>query len=286
MDRNVKADASSFGESSERLLEEGHEKATANRKDSAGIKNPQEVEGARRFSGVISISDTFGRFYERNYYLDPLEYKRDGDEPGLVLILNQEHFEGAVNPTRHGSKKDVEDIITCFGRLGFNINRKDHLFEDLSRDSVLKKFDEVLRSDLSQINSVLVFILSHGRNCNIIACKDGYFKLEDILTKFEKCTALKGKPKMFVIQACKGDDTTNLSSHDKSNKMIVPWSTFEEIYSDMLIIYSTLEGKYSYRDEMRGTWLIQEICKNFTAYGWRDDVLSLSSRVKMRMHEV
>lgn len=38
-------------------------------------------------------------------------------------------------------------------------------------------------------------------------------------------------------------------------------------------------GKYSFRDIENGTWLIQEICKNFTAYGRRDDALTVASRV-------
>ncbi|XP_044766269.1 caspase-3-like [Coccinella septempunctata] len=250
----------------------------AYRKDSGGI-NPQaeNLDPIGNSVESTSTTDVFGRFFDkREYCLDALEYPRDGDDPGLVLIFNQEHFQGS-NETREGSEKDVQDIITCFGRLGFNI-RKNHIFKDCSEKELFQKVDEVLNSDLSQINSVLVFILSHGGNCNLIHTSSNGFKLEDLLSKFANCEALRGKPKMFVVQACKGDERTVIST-EGGNKQIVPLSTFSEIYPDIIIIYSTMEGKYAFRDIEKGTWLIQEICKNFTAYGRRDDILTLSTRV-------
>lgn len=37
-------------------------------------------------------------------------------------------------------------------------------------------------------------------------------------------------------------------------------------------------GNYSYRHKLKGSWFIQELCKNILAYGRREDVVSIITR--------
>lgn len=67
--------------------------------------------------------------------LSPFEYQRKGNDPGLVLIFNQESF--SDKPYRLGSRRDVNEIINCMSRLGFNINEK-YIFTDYTREEILK----------------------------------------------------------------------------------------------------------------------------------------------------
>lgn len=55
--------------------------------------------------------------------MDKFEYERKGDDPGLVLIFNQENFKNLS--TRTGSTRDVNEIIISMQRQGFNIHEDD-----------------------------------------------------------------------------------------------------------------------------------------------------------------
>lgn len=46
----------------------------------------------------------------------------------------------------------------------------------------------------------------------------------------------------------------------------------------MQLTFVAFLGNVSFRDTVNGSWFIQELCKNFLAYGRRDDVISLIMR--------
>ena len=56
---------------------------------------------------------------------------------------------------------------------------------------------------------MILVILSHGRDSAIFASDGTCIPTEEIYKKFnnENCPALMGKPKFFIIQACRGDET-------------------------------------------------------------------------------
>lgn len=83
---------------------------------------------------ILDDAEQFGQFEERSgYLLDKFEYPRKGKEPGLLIIFNQVHFNN--EKTRLGSYKDVNEIILCFSRLGFNIKSK-YIFTDLTKSEM------------------------------------------------------------------------------------------------------------------------------------------------------
>ncbi|RZC36707.1 caspase-like protein, partial [Asbolus verrucosus] len=171
-------------------------------------------------------------FVERKDLLvSSFEYSRNGNNPGLVLIFNQESFEDINMSYRFGSRRDVNEIIICMSRLGFNISEERNIFTDLKRKDILQVVDDITKEDLSD--------------------------------------------------ACKGSNSSTIVSEQGNQQIdLVPNNTFETnfIGPDMLIVYSTTEGNYSFRDAKTGTWFIQELCKNFSTYGRRDDVISLVTR--------
>lgn len=75
-----------------------------------------------------------------NLLTSPFEYRRNGTDPGLVLIFNQENFESEQR-TREGTRRDVNEIITTMSRLGFNMN-KDRVYQDKTRKEILEVIQE------------------------------------------------------------------------------------------------------------------------------------------------
>lgn len=81
------------------------------------------------------------------------------------------------------------------------------------------------------------------------------------------------------MQACKGDYYSEIhTTRDSAHLIDLELFTVEQLDKDMLILYSTLEGNESFRDPSAGTWLVQELCKNITSYGRRDDMISIVTR--------
>lgn len=82
------------------------------------------------------------RFFDNRYgYSDEFEYKRSGKDQGLVVIFNQNQFDSSDLQKRLGTNRDVNEIVHCLGRLGYNIDG-DLIFNDLTREEVLDKLKE------------------------------------------------------------------------------------------------------------------------------------------------
>ena len=121
------------------------------------------------------------------------------------------------------------------------------------------------------------------RDSAIIAADGRIIHTEDIYSKFNNsnCPALLGKPKFFVIQACRGEETdrSNMMEyqedelmHEASNELKVKrakrrWDACDDsipitmepldqcrpTWEDMIIAYSTIPGYTSQRDPQEGT---------------------------------
>lgn len=81
------------------------------------------------------------RFIERHKdnVKDEYEYPRKGTDPGLVVIFNQENFEHVSK--RKGSRRDVNELIQAFGRIGYNIEKK-YIHNDLTRKEIIQILKE------------------------------------------------------------------------------------------------------------------------------------------------
>lgn len=101
--------------------------------------------------------------------------------------------------------------------------------------------------DHSDEDCILIAILSHGEMGYIYA-RDCQYKLDNIWGYFTatQCPTLAGKPKLFFIQACQGDqldagvtliNRTETDSGDYAMSYKIP------IHADFLIAYSTIPGE-------------------------------------------
>ena len=209
-------------------------------------------------------------------------YNMESQPRGLALIIDNENFDNEVLPTRTGSLVDSNNLDCLFLQLGFNVTLRRNLgYTDMIME--IQKFST--RSEMVEVDMCVVIIMSHGRH-GLIAAADGReLETEWVLRQFnnEGCPALKGKPKFFVLQSCRGDDQDfgvmpklNLTEDNTEadaraiafNKppgagKIVPDGFREVSWEDMIVAYSTLPGYVANRDKYRGTWYIECLCKVF-----------------------
>lgn len=196
---------------------------------------------------------------------------------GLALIINNRTFEDHEQyETREGSEIDASNLSSLFEQLGFEVFLKiDLRRQDLQR--CLTEFTENHRH--REMDACVVVIMSHGMStcdqngyiyCGStnIVCTDGYkIPLENILSQFDNAMfpVFMGKPKMFFIQACRGENKNYGTSKlyhksDGGSESNLVESEVKEVLpraTDMFIAYATIPGHEATRNTLRGSWFIQ-----------------------------
>jgi caspase 3 len=104
--------------------------------------------------------------------------------------------------------------------------------------------------------------MSHGKESGCVAAADGLIELREIWNKFKGHESLMGKPKLFFVQACRG---TKVAKGVEIPNQLVPDAQNNTIsipeFADNLIMFSTDDETISIRESNKGTWFIQELCK-------------------------
>jgi len=195
---------------------------------------------------------------------------------GLALIINNIEFTPPeLFSFRKGAEVDSENLAELFTQLGFKVET--HL--NLGRNDTFRVLiDFAARSEHKDADMAIVCILSHGTHHGRVVAADCLeLQIElDILRRFNNdyCPDLKGKPKFFIIQACRGEDedygTVSLQSRDATDakprsmsmsSMYPPGAAKGLTWEDILIAFATLPGYISNRDHFRGTWFIESLSK-------------------------
>ena len=183
---------------------------------------------------------------------------------GYCIIVNNENFSSPNLTQRLGSSKDADDLIDVFSNLGF-ITRREN---DLTKEEVMDLMSTTVQhiaSDYHEMGSLFVILLSHGEKEAIYSTNSEKIHLFDIISHFtaENCPSLAGKPKIFIIQACR----------DYTDQAL----TGLECESDFLIAYATLPGRKASRHTAKGSMYIQELVHTLKEQPYNDlvDILRI-----------
>jgi len=143
------------------------------------------------------------------FFSDPLRiYPMLSRPRGYALIINNLEFDDPDRfPNRKGAQVDGENLEILFTELGFRVMS----YKNMKRKETLRKLiDFSDLTDRNEVDMMIVCILSHGLENGKIVTSDG-FKIDtdsDVLRRFNNdyCPKLKGKPKFFIIHACRGEE--------------------------------------------------------------------------------
>lgn len=221
---------------------------------------------------------------------------------GLALIIDNEDFDNNVLPRRTGSMVDANNLDILLSELGFKVTLRRNLsYRDMMID--IKTF--ATNPQHSECDMTVVCILSHGRH-GLIASADGReVGTEWVLRQFNNdgCPSLRGKPKWFILQACRGDeadygilpaiefaDTSDAvdarpmaATHIPKDVAVAERRFKEPSWEDMLIAYATLPGYVANRDIYRGTWFIECICQVLMDLACEMDLRDMLDEVGRRL---
>ncbi|XP_033114146.1 caspase-6-like isoform X2 [Anneissia japonica] len=188
---------------------------------------------------------------------------------GKAVIFNHEDFHPNTQmPRRRGTHHDVNNLKKQLTRLQFDVI----VHQDLTVVQLWDAITYVSSESHENSDCFICVFLTHGDN-DIIYAHDGVLKLQDLFDRFrgERCKSLVGKPKIFLIQACRGeehetgidamDGVKDIDVADAGPRPTVPCG------ADFLLAYSVVQGFYSHRDTGFGSWFIQALTFVMERYG-------------------
>jgi len=211
-------------------------------------------------------------------YYNMGHYKR-----GKAVIFNHHKFDEYSLGRRDGTMKDSNDLKDVLENLKFDVS----VYTDLKYGAITEVLSTLADSDHSDSDCLVIAVLSHGDTGKIYA-KDHQYPPDILWKQFsgDKCLTLAGKPKLFFIQACRGDDVDDgvkvrsPVQHDASPQA----STYTiPVMADILVMYSTYDGFYSWRSPVSGSWFIQCLCTELKKHAKEKDIFSILTFVNRRM---
>lgn len=198
---------------------------------------------------------------------------------GICLIVNNVLFDLDMFPQRKGSDMDAYRFKEIFKQLGFAVESK----RNLTAEKMKAVFKQVAARCTAKYDALVVILLSHGTESGIYGTDGLEVDLNDILSYFDnkKCKQMLGKPKVFIVQACRGrladygvKDTQTFFSQPDSQSLtqssqftqlnsyspkISRWSELDKDFhptrTDMVLCFSCHTGFVSTRNEEDGSWL-------------------------------
>ncbi|XP_010226293.1 PREDICTED: caspase-9 [Tinamus guttatus] len=215
-------------------------------------------------------------------------YDLKADPCGYCLILNNVNFsQDSALSTRAGSNVDCEKLEKRFKSLHFDVVTR----QDLVAQEMVRELQKLARLDHSARDCCLVVILSHGCQTSHIQFPGGIYgtdgkaiPVEKIVNYFNgsNCPSLRGKPKLFFIQACGGEqkdqgfevesdspveEAHRFSAESDATPFQAPSGASDELDavaslptpSDILVSYSTFPGFVSWRDKSSGSWYVETL---------------------------
>jgi len=176
-----------------------------------------------------------------------------------------------------------------------------------------------------EADMTVVVILSHGKDGVVYASDGQSINMEYIYEFFNNrnCPNLMGKPKFFIVQACRGDrpdqgveEEERNEAHGQAKKrraealdgiagdigdvcrarfpstnVKVPTTLESNLIShclrptweDMIIAYSTIPGYASLRDHQHGTWFVQSLVEVFMTHSHDTELVDLLRMTSERL---
>lgn len=211
-------------------------------------------------------------------------YPMFGACKGLALIINVERFEpSACLDERAGAEKDCARMELLLKQLSYEV----YLLKNGTASEIwntMKNF--AAWSKLGEADSCFIVLMSHGED-GVIYGKDGKpLPLQEAFDLYSNanCPYLQNKPKIFLVQACRGEDPDKgVDQIDGPTREVLKPATHARInegiirnklptMSDCVFAYATVPGYAAMRNTCNGSWFIQAFIQ-IVAFHARDKSL-------------
>ena len=204
----------------------------------------------------------------------------------FVLVIINEKFEDENIQDRKGAKVDKENIKKFCEGADFHVNEFSALklddtslgTDDLEADEIKKIFKVISKGDFSFYDAFMCFTSSHGTSDGIVGVDGDLVTFTSLINCLTKCASLKGKPKLFFAQNCRGtlkkDFGIELKTRARETDDKTMTDYVKDVHhtvtipaeADVLTAYSSVDGYESYRDPIEGSWFISNLTSVLTEH--------------------
>jgi len=228
---------------------------------------------------------------------------------GLALIIDIELYENDIQEQRLGSDVDVENLTALLRGLEFDVTVR----KNLALGPFYREITEFCCNKMNaEADMAIVVILSHGKDGFVYSADGQSINMEYIYEFFNNrnCPLLRGKPKFFIVQSCRGDrpdqgveeegaaglvpSPLHHSAKKRKNESVDgvagagdggDVSRARPTWEDMIIAYSTIPGYASLRDHDKGTWFIQSLVEVFMSHAHDTELVDLLRMTSERLSQ-
>ncbi|XP_062411444.1 caspase-3-like [Sardina pilchardus] len=204
------------------------------------------------------------------------EYSREHKHIGRCLIINNENFND--QPRRYGTEVDGRTLRMTFRMLGFRVRME----KDLRAADMRRVLQEESVEDHSEMSCFVCVLLSHGDQGLLMGVDGVPISIQSLASTLTSthCHSLRGKPKLFFIQACRGQQMdSGVETDSVEPKEEEEFAGVSEVpEEDFLCCHSTSPGYFSWRNELCGSVFISSLCDMLTRYR-RLEITKILTRV-------
>ncbi|XP_019729801.1 caspase-1-A-like [Hippocampus comes] len=209
---------------------------------------------------------------------------------------------------RHGAEADERNMARLLRALGYEVVQYTNLTGEEIDKAVI---DFSKHSKLKDTDSVFVVIMSHGKLGSVLGVnwtetqtkdEEDVFPVDNIFKHLgsANCKALLNKPKIIIIQACRGEeggsvlirdgakalvsDNTQQAGPSTSDDGCIVHDGFQFVHKekDFIALLSCTPDTVSYRHTVDGAFLIQYIVDVVNTCACEEDIEELFRMVMRR----
>ncbi|NWH51141.1 CASP1 protein, partial [Fregata magnificens] len=225
----------------------------------------------------------------------PIHLPREMRTRRALLICNIE-FEHLSQ--RHGAEVDVEGMTKLLEGLGYVVDVHRNLTSQ-EMATVMKDFADH-KEHWTSDSTFLVF-MSHGVRAGLCGTKSrgettDILSLDTIYDKFnnKRCQALLGKPKVVIIQSCRGGIIGSVMVGDSADPAVPTPSSAHtmpagleddaicevHLESDFATLHSSTPDTVSWRSSVTGSLFIQRLIEQFRNHACNTDLHEIFRKVQ------
>ncbi|KAK7068641.1 hypothetical protein SK128_020809 [Halocaridina rubra] len=226
---------------------------------------------------------------------DSTRYNMHHEKRGYCIIIAYSEFYSGGPGRRDCAPHDVKICKDAFTYLNYNVRE----FWNLNVANFYKLLDNVREADHSHCDSLVIVFMSHGgvlkNNLEFLWVYDAQVYTNDLWNSFtpKECPSLAGKPKLFFIQACRGDDIDkgvrlrnlrglSVQTDSTSCEPAIEADYSIPLYADMLMMWASFQGMFAFKSKnygINGSVFLHFLSKVLKEDARNDDLMSMLTSV-------
>lgn len=177
---------------------------------------------------------------------------------GKCLIISNEDFR-SPQFCRKGCSVDENLLSNTFKSLGFHVQVE----KNLSANEMIGALRKVSKENHTENSCFVCVLMSHGLEGTILGSDERWIPIKSLtsLMTSDLCPTLRDKPKLFFLQACRGQEYDPGVEADSVEAPEEFLGISDAPEADFLCCYSTVEGYFAWRNPDTGSVFIRELCK-------------------------